>query len=165
MVADVLSGMVNEHVRRGELQGIKITRHCPEITHCFFADDSLFFIQANGRNCVLLKSIWEEYCEASGQCINWDKSNLFMAESTPGDIRTMVSDILGIPSTTAPGNYLGLPTLWGRAKTEALAFVREKVGKRIQGWSKRFLSQAEKETLIKACKCSASVFYVQFPLS
>lgn len=106
MVADVLSNMVNEHIRRGDLHGIRITKHCPEITHCFFADDSLFFTQANHSSSVVLKSIWEEYCEASGQRINWEKSSLFMSDTTPADTRLMVSETLGIPCTSSPGNYL-----------------------------------------------------------
>ena len=57
-----------------------------------------------------------------------------------------------------PGNYLGLPILWGRAKTEALAFVRDKVRSKVQGWNKRFLSQAGKETLIKVVANAVPVY-------
>ena len=116
LVAEVLSSMVTEHVRRGDLQGIKITRHCPEITHCLFADDSLFFIQATRRNCVVLKSIWEEYCAASGQSINWDKSSLFMNESIPGDIKPMVSDTLGIPILLSRAIISVFPTFGGERR-------------------------------------------------
>ena len=35
LVADVLSCMINEHVARGDLHGIRITKHCPALTHCF----------------------------------------------------------------------------------------------------------------------------------
>ncbi|KAM2364459.1 hypothetical protein ACFX1X_003414 [Malus domestica] len=42
-----------------------------------------------------------------------------------------------------PGKYLGLPTVWGRSKTEALAYVQS----RIQSWKINSLSQAGNWTL------------------
>lgn len=49
-----------------------------------------------------------------------------------------------------PGKYLGLPILWGLSKQRALAFVREKVGKKVSGWQRRCLSFAGREVMIKA---------------
>lgn len=44
---------------------------------------------------------------------------------------------------------MGLPVLWDRSRVEALAFVRDKVRSKVQGWKQEFLSHAGKEVLIK----------------
>lgn len=59
-------------------------------------------------------------------------------------------NILGMPQVQDPGNYLGIPTIWGRSKRETLAFVKDKVLVKIQGWKQGFLSLAGREVLIKA---------------
>ncbi|KAM2146296.1 hypothetical protein ACFX1Q_003174 [Malus domestica] len=40
-----------------------------------------------------------------------------------------------------PGTYLGVPTMWGRLKRDALAFIKERVLAKILGWKQQFLSQ------------------------
>ncbi|KAI5328447.1 hypothetical protein L3X38_027844 [Prunus dulcis] len=49
-----------------------------------------------------------------------------------------------------PGKYLGLPTMWGRSKKEALQFVKEKLLRKLSRWKQSLLSQAGREVLIKA---------------
>ncbi|KAL6202351.1 hypothetical protein ACLB2K_026059 [Fragaria x ananassa] len=41
-----------------------------------------------------------------------------------------------------PGPYLGLPTLWGRSKVLALAYVKERIQRKISGWHQSTLSSA-----------------------
>lgn len=57
--------------------------------------------------------------------------------------------ILGMAQVTDLGQYLEIPTVWGHSKLAALAFVKERVLARIQGWKQTFLSQAGREVLIK----------------
>lgn len=45
--------------------------------------------------------------------------------------------------------YLGLPSLWGRSKSEALLFLIEKTLKKLQGWKSKTISQSGREVLIK----------------
>lgn len=46
--------------------------------------------------------------------------------------------------------YLGLPTFWGRSKTEAYNFLLEKTLLKLQGWKNKRLTQAGREILIKS---------------
>lgn len=70
LVADVLSRMVGDVVERGEIKPLKITRYCPALSHLFFADDSLFFMEASVENVGKIKRIIEDYCLATGQAVN-----------------------------------------------------------------------------------------------
>lgn len=40
--------------------------------------------------------------------------------------------------------------LWGSSKQQALAFVRDRIGKKVQGWQKKCLSFSGREVMIKA---------------
>lgn len=75
----------------------------------------------------------------------WDFS-----PNTPNPIRSSLSGILRMPIVTDPGRYLGLPTIWGQAKKDALGFVKDKILQKVQSWKHQLLSQASWETLIKA---------------
>ncbi|XP_062018094.1 uncharacterized mitochondrial protein AtMg00310-like [Rosa rugosa] len=57
---------------------------------------------------------------------------------------------MGIRSVHNPGSYLGLPTIWGRSKVYALAYVKDNIAKKILGWNNSHLSQAGKEIMIKS---------------
>ncbi len=48
---------------------------------------------------------------------------------------------VGISSSTSYDTYLGLPSLIGRSKNEALANILCKVKKKVDGWKEKFLSQ------------------------
>lgn len=45
LVVDVLSRMMEEHVTKGNIQGIRPKARCPKIHHICFVVDSLFFIR------------------------------------------------------------------------------------------------------------------------
>ncbi|XP_050285288.1 uncharacterized protein LOC126724903 [Quercus robur] len=48
LCAEGLSTLIHEVARNQQINGIAICRGCPRITHLFFADDSLLFLQSNG---------------------------------------------------------------------------------------------------------------------
>ena len=50
--------------------------------HLLFADDSLLFCQAKDRETKVVMEILKLYAEASGQCINMDKSSVFFSCNT-----------------------------------------------------------------------------------
>ncbi|KAM2041652.1 hypothetical protein FF1_035195 [Malus domestica] len=48
------------------------------------------------------------------------------------------------------GMYLGVITVWGRSKYDALTYIKDRVLAKIMGWKQQFISQVGKEVLIKA---------------
>lgn len=68
------------------------------------------------------------------------KSAIFFGANTPKSIRDELCSILGMPQVSDLGLYLGIPTVWGRLKKDALAFVKDKVLTKPQGWNQNFLS-------------------------
>ncbi|KAM1594766.1 hypothetical protein PS2_001104 [Malus domestica] len=53
-------------------------------------------------------------------------------------------------SVSNPGDYLGMPAIWGRSKRQSLAYVNGRVLGKIQGWKQSAVSLAGNEVLIKA---------------
>lgn len=150
MASDVLSNMVTAFCDVNGLEGIRLARNCPILSHCFFADDALFFLKANMQNCRVFKNMIDWYCNASGQIVNLDKSCIFFSGNVPPDLKNELCVALGISGVDDPGKYLGLPVVWGRSKCDALNFVKERMVKKIQGWKQNTLTQAGREILIKA---------------
>ena len=52
---------------RGELEGIKVCRGAPVISHLLFADDSLVLMHADKKNTDCLMDILNKYCASTGQ--------------------------------------------------------------------------------------------------
>ncbi|GKB12596.1 reverse transcriptase [Tanacetum coccineum] len=46
-VSEVLSSMIRKSVMEGHSHGVKVCRGAPEISHLFFADDSIFFTRSS----------------------------------------------------------------------------------------------------------------------
>lgn len=149
-VNDVLSKMIIKACASSLLDPIHIGPQALGVSHLFFADDSLFFLQATLQNCEHLSDLLHTYCVASGQLINVEKSSIFFSPNTLPEIVSLISFVLRIPVSTDPGKYLGLPTVWGRSKRAALGYIKEAVLKKVNGWKQATLSPAGKEVLLKS---------------
>lgn len=81
-----------------------------------------------------------------------------------------ISTQLGVLAPLNIGSYLGQPSLRGRNKRPAFAYLRERMwNNRLQGWQTKLLSQACKKVLIKTVAHVIFTFYISsfllpFPL-
>ena len=76
-VAEGLSSMIRGAEARGELEGVKVCRDAPMVSHLLFADDSLILMQADKKNADCLADILMRYSASSGQKISEAKSSVF----------------------------------------------------------------------------------------
>lgn len=96
----------------------------------------------------MLKVI-NEYCTTSGQQVNLHKSIVFFGVNLPTTPSEELGGILGMSAVDDLGTYLGVPGIQGRSKKMGLAYVKERILGKIQGWKQSTLSQAEMKVLIK----------------
>ncbi|XP_028051902.1 uncharacterized protein LOC114256459 [Camellia sinensis] len=150
LVADVLSKLLTRSLRNNLLSGFKLARHCPTLSHLFFADDVLLFLKANVEECTHMLAILKIYCEASGQLVNFEKSSVQFSANTPATVSSSICNAAGLSVSHPNSKSLGLPSFWGRSKAEAYEYLIERILSKLQGWKQNLLSQAGKEILIKA---------------
>lgn len=166
LVADVLSLMINKVVDRGELEGFKLAREAPTLTHLMFADDALLFTKANPREVYKMLHILNVYSINLGQRINIAKSGIIFGKFVEPRTRISMEHILHMQNWENPGKYLGLPAEWGKSKVSGLSGIKERVLAKLEGWKESLLNQAGKEVLIKAIIQAISSYamsMVRFP--
>ncbi|XP_043809044.1 uncharacterized protein LOC122722412 [Manihot esculenta] len=149
LCAEGLSRLLQNCISSGSLQGYRVSRGGPQISHLFFADDSLIFFRASVQEALELKRILRMYENASGQVINLQKSSISFSRYTPVALRVSVCSVLQVEEKPDFGNYIGLPSHVGNNKRKVFSFVKDRLWKRLNSWKHRALSQAGKEVLLK----------------
>ena len=150
MCAEVLSSMIRKSIAEGQIHGVKVCRGAPEISHLFFADDNIFFTRSSVEESCRLKSILTRYCQASGQVINYEKSEISFSANVDSQVRARIIECLNVREVTHQNKYLGLPSVIGRSKKVVFQAILDKIKKKLGGWKEKTLSIAGKEVLIKS---------------
>jgi len=140
LLANVLTTLIHQAVRMGNLKGIQLNRWCPTLTHLFFADDAIFFLHGSVLECQELANILNQYCLATGQAINRNKSGIFFSKPCPDVLQIRLAQELRIPVLDKTGKYLGSPSDWG---------VLKKTNVCMGSWANKFkIRKLEGETAI-----------------
>ncbi|WCJ29809.1 Retrovirus-related Pol polyprotein from type-1 retrotransposable element R2 [Euphorbia peplus] len=150
LCAEALSALTRRSEMRKEIHGVKASRYGPSVSHLLFADDSLFFARAAMDECHSIKQILSCYENASGQRINFDKTEIIFSKNVSSEMRANIRNFLEVKEVDSFQRYLGMPSLIGRSKKQIFSFIRDRIAKKLNGWKERNLSQAGKEVLIKA---------------
>ena len=149
LCAEGFTSLLAKAERDGKLNGVAIYRTAPKITNLLFANDSLIFCQANENEVQVVSDNLQLYANASGQCINFEKSSAYFSSNVSVEKKEWIIDKLKVQEVERFDSYLGLPTLIGRKKYDIFSFLKERVWKKIQSWKGKLLSTAGKEVLIK----------------
>lgn len=150
LVAEGLSGMLKGAEERGDIQGIRVCRQAPAISHLLFADDSLILMKADKKNADNLKNILDRYCANSGQMVSEAKCSIFFSPNTDVDMKAKVCEALNIMTESLNDKYLGLPALIGADRSDCFRHLIERVMAKTKGWKEKLLSMGGKEVLIKS---------------
>ncbi|PNX58969.1 ribonuclease H, partial [Trifolium pratense] len=135
---------------RGDIHGVRVCRGAPSLSHLLFADDCFLFFRADVREAQCMKQILNNYEKASDQAINYAKSEVYFSRNTSNDIKIQISDTLGVSEVMGTGRYLGMPSMIGRNKKALFGYLKDRMWKKIQGWSGKHLSKAGREVLVKS---------------
>ncbi|KAL9661606.1 hypothetical protein QQ045_026430 [Rhodiola kirilowii] len=153
LCTEVLSALMLSSLSRRDISGVRIGKLAPIITHLFFVDDSMFFIKVSTSESLNFKGILMQYEEASGQRVNFEKSEISFSKNTPADVRAEIIRILRVQQVPFHSKYLGLPLVMGQKKSEVFRCIVEKVWKRIGNWKCKLLSAADsggiKKTIVE----------------
>jgi hypothetical protein len=158
IAAEGLSCLLQHRETTGRLKGLVVADSAPSINHLLFADDSLMFFKANQETAMELETTLNQYCLASGQRINRDKSSIFFSKGCPELVKNEVKAILQVSNESLNEKYLGLPSDVGKSKNGAFKYLKDRIWKKIQGWLELILSSGGKEVLIKSVAQAVLVY-------
>ncbi|KAL5551657.1 hypothetical protein UlMin_001833 [Ulmus minor] len=133
----------------GRLKGLKFGSNGVSVSHLLFADDSFMFLAANRSNFGVLYDILRLYCAASGQLVNFDKSEICFGRHVFLPVQQDLANLFGVRLVDCHDKYLGLLTFAGRCKRDLFNFIKSRVWNKVKGWNSSLFSQAGKEILIK----------------
>ena len=120
LCAEGLSALIKNAETRWALQGVRVCRIAPRVSHLLFADDCFLFFQAEENQAIVMKQILSQYEEASG-AISLPKSEIFYSRNVQDPLQQSITNILGVRAVLGTGKHLGLPSMVGRSKKERLS--------------------------------------------
>lgn len=148
--AEAFSTLITRGVVQWQIHGVRACNGAPPISHLFFADDSILFAKASLQERSAIANIISLYEKASGQNVNYSKTEITFSKGVSIHMRENIMNMLGAREVAKHDKYLGLPTLIGRLKKLIFTCLKDRIWKKIQGWKENFLSRPGKEVLIKA---------------
>ncbi|XP_050222174.1 uncharacterized protein LOC126672268 [Mercurialis annua] len=157
--AQGLSCLINNAVEEGKMHGMLFGEDC-QISHLFFADDSLLFAREDVDEVKEIKGILEIYGKASGQVINFDKSALCFGKGIQSEMKNEIQSIIQVEVVKCHERYLGLPSTVGRNKKDSFQAILDIIGQKLQAWKVNLFSSGGKEVLIKAIIQSIPNYYM-----
>ncbi|KAK9273525.1 hypothetical protein L1049_018335 [Liquidambar formosana] len=119
------------HSRCGKL---KLSRLC-------FADDVLLLSFANESSITIIKQVLNDFEFLSGLKANISKSSIFFA-SVPNEINSRIMHIINFSEGCLLVRYLGFPLITKKLSSSDCQPLIDRITKRIQSWSSKWLSYA-----------------------
>lgn len=141
--------------------GIKVAKQAISIPYLMFADDCLIFSKANKTATRNVRDIFQDYCNVSGQLVNYHKSTIQFSKGVQKDVKQTITDILRIRFASSIGNYLGCLNIDNNHIKGDFAHIKEKINSKLSGWNARLLSQVGKTILFKSNLTGISMFTMQ----
>ena len=108
LCSEGLNGLIQKHVATCDIRGFSLCRDSPQISHLFFAGDTLLFCQAELREVQVIKMLLGEYELAFGQKINIEKTNIFFGKSVCTSSKAAIKTFLKILDLKEYEKYLAL---------------------------------------------------------
>uniref|UniRef100_A0A803NNJ0 Reverse transcriptase domain-containing protein n=1 Tax=Cannabis sativa TaxID=3483 RepID=A0A803NNJ0_CANSA len=149
LCSEILSRMVLEKERLGELTGYCVSNNSPSVSHLMYADDTIFFTKADSQEVDTLAEVLDRYCYWSGQRINVSKSKILLSKNCDTAVGEAIAEALGFNIMQGDETFLGNPLFVSGNRRQDFQFIIDNVRNRMDGWRAKLLSQAARTVLIK----------------
>ena len=159
LVVDVLSRLVSKAEERGIIRGFEVGRERVKISHLQFADDTILFLDADEENMRDVTILVRGFELLSGLKVNLSKSSLGGINVEYVKLERIAAEI-GCSITEWPMNYLGMPLGGNPMNVSFWDGVVEKIGKRLDGWKKAYISRGGRLTLVSSVLASMPTYYL-----
>lgn len=150
MCLERLSQLIDEVVSSLAWKPIKTSSQGPIISHLFYTDDLVLFVEASIDQVVVIKSCLDRFCSASRERVNYNKSSVIFSQKVNENLASSISNLLNIYVVENFGSYLGAPTAKGRVSKTHYQHVLDRVNAQLSSWKAKYLSFAGRITLVKS---------------
>ena len=144
LCSEGLSSLLAHEESIGGIEGLRVCRNAPSISHLLFTDNSLVLMKATDQNANTLKRILDTYCASSGQRVSNAKSSNFFSPNTGVLVREGVCGILDILTEALTDKYLGLPTMVGVDRSDCFQHLVDRVCQRLRMEGKDTISTRQR---------------------
>ena len=159
VVADGLSRLIERATEVGFVKRCRVGRDNVMVSHLWFADETLFFVESEGVSFKNLLLVVGTFCSVSGLKINMGKSTI-LGMSGDDEIVTFIAYSLGCEVELWPTKYLRMPLGGNPCCGDFWEPVITEVAKRLDGWKMTFLSKGRRLTLIEAVLSAIPTYYL-----
>ncbi|KAJ9693798.1 hypothetical protein PVL29_009659 [Vitis rotundifolia] len=159
MGMEILDVLIRRAVEGGYLTGCNIRggrRSSLNISHLFFADDTIVFCEASKEQVSHLSWLLFWFEAASGLRINLAKSEIIPVGEVE-EILELAAE-LGCRVGSLPSHYLGLPLGAPNRASSIWDGVEERVRRRLALWKRQYISKGGRITLIKSTLASMPIY-------
>ncbi|KAJ0427872.1 putative RNA-directed DNA polymerase [Helianthus annuus] len=158
IVMEALSCMLGKARREGAINGIRLPRSGPVLSHLFYADDAIILGDWSQSEVTNVVRILRCFYICSGLKINMSKSNLYGVGVSGGEVDGMAS-IVGCRPDSLPFTYLGLLVGANMNRINNWKPVFDIFEKRLATWKSSLLSIGGRVTVIKSVLESLPTYY------
>lgn len=152
LVADTLQAMINMAVMARH--PIDSDAPCCVLQ---YADDTLIVLQGELEAIQKLKSILDNFSDATGLKINYSKSTMVLIHMD-SDLIDQCKVVIGCSNQSFPQNYLGLPLSASKLPQSAFATYVDKADRFLSSWQASVLNNMGRVVLINSVLDSQLVY-------
>lgn len=115
-----------------------------------YTDDIMIFCMAIKDNILLIRDIFSQYRQSSGQIVSPSKSRVFFGKHVSLAFKHYFSNSLGFVEGSIPFVYWGFPFFFGKPKVRHLNSIADKILLKFDKWSGKILSLAGRICLVNS---------------
>jgi hypothetical protein len=161
LAVNELALALQEELQANRLSGISLGPNCPPIHSLMFADDLLVCGKANMQEAATISQVLNQFCNASGQVPNWNKSAILFSKNVNMQVKKDITQIFQVAEMNENTIHLGHPLILpAKDRSTAYNFVYDKFKSKLSAYKANRLSHAARLTLIKSVFSSIPVYYM-----
>lgn len=157
VIAMNLPFMLNEAASQGR---VKYHKNCEKmkLTHLFFADDLLIFIDGSFESVQTVLQVLHEFEKRLGLAVRFQKISFYASGMSAQEIDTIQAST-GMTCGTLPVRYLGVPLNSRKLNLANCEPLIHQIKKRLSSWSVKSLSFSGRLLLIKTVISGITTFW------